>query len=80
MTLSHRWGNAHPFSLQKSNYSSLRESVHVGTLPRAFKDAIRICRRLQVWYIWIDSLCIVQDDHKDWLREAALMDQVYNHS
>lgn len=37
-----------------------------------------ITRRLGVRYLWIDSLCILQDDNEDWEREAANMAQVYS--
>jgi len=36
--------------------------------------------RLGVRYIWIDSLCILQDSQRDWLYQSAQMDQVYNNS
>jgi hypothetical protein len=49
-------------------------------LPKTFADAIEITRKLGVDYIWIDSLCIVQDDEDDWRREVALMEHVYGGS
>lgn len=45
--------------------------------PATFKDAIEVVRALGLRYIWIDSLCIVQDDEADWERESAQMDKVY---
>lgn len=42
-------------------------------LPNTFQDAITVTRMLGLKYIWIDSLCIVQDDAQDWEREAAKM-------
>lgn len=49
-------------------------------LPRTFKDAIQISRSLGVSYLWIDSLCIIQNSPEDWRRESRLMDKVYRYS
>ena len=46
-------------------------------LPKTFQDAITITRKLGYRYIWIDSLCIVQDSQHDWQREASLMGEYY---
>ena len=37
-------------------------------------------RNLGYRYLWIDSLCIVQDDQEDWDREATLMYNVYTNA
>lgn len=42
-------------------------------IPQTFRDTIHFVRCLQVRYLWIDSLCIIQDDAQDWEQEAALM-------
>lgn len=49
-------------------------------LPRTFQDAIIITRRLGYRLLWIDSLCILQDDEDDWKHEAASMGRVYGNS
>ncbi|CAH0057625.1 unnamed protein product [Clonostachys solani] len=46
-------------------------------LPKTFQDAISLVSRLGLEYIWIDSLCILQDSLDDWDREAAVMSDVY---
>ncbi|KAH9219436.1 heterokaryon incompatibility protein-domain-containing protein, partial [Leptodontidium sp. 2 PMI_412] len=46
-------------------------------LPRTFQDAILIARNLRLRYLWIDSLCIVQDDTQDWMTESAKMMDYY---
>jgi hypothetical protein len=66
--------------LLKDNISTLSRAVSPGQLPKTFADAIEITRKLGVDYIWIDSLCIVQDDEDDWRRETALMEHVYGGS
>ncbi|KAG4443220.1 hypothetical protein IFR05_001263 [Cadophora sp. M221] len=60
-----------------SNLRERQESIPESTLPQVFRDAFIIARRLNIRYIWIDALCIVQDDPEDWLRESVLMSQVY---
>ncbi|KAL9112220.1 MAG: hypothetical protein Q9187_007804, partial [Circinaria calcarea] len=49
-------------------------------MPLTFKHAIAIARRLGYQYLWIDSLCIVQDSDEDWMRESAMMGQIYSFS
>jgi hypothetical protein len=76
-TLSHCWGSLEFFKLKKSNIDSL---LHHGfpheRLPKTFQDAIKVSQSLGFKYIWIDSLCIVQDDVEDWSRESSLMSNV----
>ncbi|KAH6637803.1 hypothetical protein C7974DRAFT_285914, partial [Boeremia exigua] len=47
-------------------------------LTQTFQDAVDFVRRLGIDFIWINSMCIVQDDRHDWLREASMMFSVYN--
>lgn len=56
--------------------------IKVKRLPRSFQDAIRITQALGVQYIWIDSLCIIQDSPEmvDWRKEAPRMAEVYGNS
>jgi hypothetical protein len=49
-------------------------------LCKTFQDAIQIAKWLQIQYLWIDSLCIIQDDEEDWKKESALMSEVYGGS
>lgn len=80
VTLSHCWGNAHVFKLERRNFMALRASIPVDKLPRTFQDAMHIVRRLGYRYLWIDSLCIIQDSKEDWSQEAILMNMVYKHA
>lgn len=82
LTLSHCWGYATFVCLNRSTLEDLRTGISASLLPPTFRDAITIARRLQVQYLWIDSLCIMQDrdDSSDWLHEAALMEKVYSNA
>ncbi|KAL8961910.1 MAG: hypothetical protein Q9193_001605 [Seirophora villosa] len=52
--------------------------ISIGT--NTFRDAICITRELGERYLWIDSLCIVQDNEDDWKQEAAFMADIYGQS
>jgi len=49
-------------------------------LPKTFQDAIEVTRRLGISYLWIDSLCIIQDSKDDWAREASKMADIYRNA
>jgi hypothetical protein len=51
-------------------------------LPQLYQDAVYITRHLSIRYLWIDSLCIIQDgdDSADWRHEVGLMDRVSSNS
>jgi hypothetical protein len=47
-------------------------------LPATVRDAVTVTERLGITQIWIDSLCIIQDDIHDKTVELAQMPLVYN--
>lgn len=63
--LSHCWGKAYLIRLLKSNEGQFRKGDITG-LPKTFREAIQVTRDLGYRYIWIDSLCIIQDSEEDW--------------
>ncbi|KAH8203870.1 hypothetical protein TruAng_001934 [Truncatella angustata] len=77
LTLSHVWGSSMPLCLTKCNYLEMKTGVPAETLPQCYKDAVYIARKLHIRYLWIDSLCILQDSFEDWEREAMTMDSIY---
>ncbi|KAH7401732.1 heterokaryon incompatibility protein-domain-containing protein [Phaeosphaeria sp. MPI-PUGE-AT-0046c] len=80
LALSHCWGGAEIVKLKKENLAQFYKSIPLETLPKTFLDAIRITVLLGHDYLWIDSLCIVQDSTEDWLQEAKVMGSVYRDS
>jgi heterokaryon incompatibility protein (HET) len=66
-----------PPVLDSSSTNVLFDGVELPDLPRTFKDAIHIVQIFGMRYLWIDSLCIIQDSLEDWQREAAQMDSIY---
>ncbi|KAF2806431.1 HET-domain-containing protein [Mytilinidion resinicola] len=79
-TLSHCWGSHIPLRLLTDNYSSLLEGFKLIDLPETFRDAITTTRKLGIPFLWIDSLCIIQDSAVDWSTESSKMGQIYKNS
>jgi hypothetical protein len=77
--LSHCWGGSSPLTTTKSNLTSHTAGLPA-PLPRTFSDAAAVTRALGVEYLWIDSICIVQDSTEDWASEAAKMADVYQNA
>ncbi len=50
------------------------------SMPQNFQDAVLVTRLLGLRYLWIDSLCIIQDSKSDWEIEGSKMDQVYKNA
>ena len=69
ITLSYCWGQSKTFTTTTAR-CGCEGRITFSTLPKTF-DVIVIARELRVRYIWIDALCIVQDDRADWERESA---------
>jgi hypothetical protein len=82
MTLSHRWGASTVLKLTAAVITDWANGLPVQSLSKAFQDFISLARRLNIRYVWIDSLCIIQegDDGADWRSEALTMNNVYMHS
>ncbi|KAH9475557.1 hypothetical protein JR316_0012673 [Psilocybe cubensis] len=80
LTLSHRWGGSRIMKLTSNNLSTFLSSIDINQLPKTFKDAIFITRKLGYEYIWIDSLCIIQDSADHWKSESAIMGDIYRGS
>lgn len=80
VTLSHRWGTKRPLITTAANYKKHLDRISPDEVPPLFRDAIHTVRRLGFQYMWIDSLCIIQDSTDDWQQECAKMAKIYEHS
>jgi hypothetical protein len=80
--LSYCWGasSSHRMTTTSKTFSERLGGISWDTLPPTYRDAFIITRVLQLQYIWIDSLCIIQDDEQDWRLEAAKMGDIYRHA
>jgi Heterokaryon incompatibility protein (HET) len=76
--LSHRWGGSVPLILTTSLLSEFEKGIQISKLPRTFRDAVTVTRQPGLDYLWIDSLCIIQDSVKDWENESSMMSKVYS--
>jgi hypothetical protein len=79
VTLSHCWGppDKRPLCTTRANVSQHMVEIPWQCLPQTFQDSISICVDLSIQYLWIDSLCIVQDDEMEWRQESAVMGSIY---
>jgi hypothetical protein len=80
IALSHCWGKSPRLITTKSTLEVYKDGISISALPKTFGDAVTITKKLGVKYLWIDSLCIIQDDPSDWEREASTMGHVYRDS
>lgn len=79
-TLSHCWGQYMPFKLETNTMQECLDGINVDRFPPTFQQAIMLTKSLGIEYIWIDSLCIIQDDVTDWANECTRMTSVYVNS
>ena len=77
LTLSHRWGGSKFVTLTNDVLERWQRKIPVNELSHVFQDALSVTHALGFAYIWIDSLCIVQDDLEDWKTESKTMHRIY---
>jgi hypothetical protein len=77
LALSHCWGAVLHVKTMKATLAANLQSIDEMALSPLIRDAVEVTRMIGHRYLWIDALCIVQDDHEDWKREAAKMGSVY---
>ncbi|KAI9641959.1 hypothetical protein NHQ30_009828 [Ciborinia camelliae] len=80
ITLSHCWVREQPLTTTRHNFADHKIEVPWTKLPRIFQDAIMVVRALEIIYLWIDSLCIIQQDQEDCEKESIRMASVYSNS
>ncbi|KAF1950712.1 HET-domain-containing protein [Byssothecium circinans] len=77
VTLSHCWGSHPTYKTTRLSLLDRMSGMPWDDIPATFQDAITVTRALGIEYLWIDSLCIVQDDPNDWAEEASNMAHIY---
>jgi hypothetical protein len=80
VSLSHRWGGSTMLTTTMRDINQRKSEITLKSMPKTFQDAVFVTRALGISYLWIDSLCIVQDSLGDWEKEAELMGQVYKNA
>jgi hypothetical protein len=80
IALSHCWGNEQGKRLctYRHNIQEHKQHIDFDRLPKTFQDAVRITRALNIQFLWIDSICIIQDDEEYWRTESGCMGDVFS--
>jgi hypothetical protein len=78
--LSYCWGTKGNLTTTKDTLDPFTTEIPAVKIPATLKDAIQIAKSLGYQYLWIDALCIIQDDELDWQRESGRMAQVYGNA
>lgn len=80
IALSHCWGGYRQFVTQSDSIAERQHGFAMADLPCTFRDAVFLTRSLKIRYLWIDSLCIIQDDVQDWRIESSRMCDIYSNA
>jgi len=78
--LSYVWGTKPTLRLLRSTRSAFLRNIAYDDLPKTMQDAVRATCALGITNLWIDALCIVQDDDADKEIELPHMDEYYQHA
>jgi hypothetical protein len=81
VALSHCCGkpepDCRPLTTTRASFLGRLKGIPLDTMPKTFQDAVAITKTIGLQYLWIDSLCIIQDDTKDWEKESETMGLIY---
>lgn len=80
VALSYCWGPTNNFRTTKSTLRTMAAGVPVSNLPQTVQDAVQVTRELNLRYLWVDAICIIQDSKSDWEMESSNMASVYQHA
>jgi hypothetical protein len=80
VALSYCWGGDQTHKLTQENHGLYKKNITWESLPRAIQDAAKTAQVLGFHYIWIDSMCIIQDSKDDKEAEISQMTKVYAHA
>jgi serine/threonine protein kinase len=81
VTLSHCWGGGEEIlKTTTQTLERMTSGIKISSLPNTFAAAVRLTQALGFKYLWIDSLCIIQDSQEDWMTECSQIGKIYSHS
>lgn len=80
--LSYCWGKDPEANIRttKTTLAQRKSGIEWKDIPATITDAILACRKLGIRFLWIDALCIIQDNVQDWAHECANMAEIYSNS
>ena len=77
VALSYCWGSTQCFITTIGSLNEMLSTMPIEILSKTVQDAIETTRDLGYRYLWVDALCIIQDDESDKLREISNMSAIY---
>jgi hypothetical protein len=80
--LSYCWGTQNSCLTTRATLEHHFKGIPFDSLPQTYKDAVLVTSNLKIPFLWIDALCIIQDDigYKDWQEHSAQMVDIYGNS
>jgi hypothetical protein len=78
--LSYCWGTQNSCRTTTATILGFLVDIPWDILPQTYKDAVVVASGLKIPYLWIDALCIIQDDTGDWEEQSAQMADIYGNS
>lgn len=76
IALGYCWEGDQPLKATKATLHKLETEILFHELPQTIKDAVVVTRKLEGRFLWVDSLCIIQDDADDMAREISQMPEI----
>lgn len=79
IALSYCWGKT-PDTAWMTKTDTVHQNmqdIDLKSLPATIRDCLWVATALGVHYVWVDSLCIIQDNISDWEIESAKMGGIY---
>ena len=80
IALSYPWGARNNFIMINASLDTMTQGVLTPVLPQTIKDAVLVCHKLGFTYLWVDSLCIIQDSASDKAKEISNMNHVFQNA
>lgn len=80
IALSYCWGGEQECKLTTAMIDAFGKEIPWNNLKELHQDTFTLCHRLGLEYLWIDALCIIQDDRDDWADQAAVMADIYENA
>jgi hypothetical protein len=78
--LSYCWGGENGIKTTSANIESMKAGIALDDVPLTMRHAMDIARKLDIYYLWVDALCIIQDSLIDWEVESSQMAPIYQNA
>ena len=79
LALSYVWGDNpdDKYLLTEGRIEDFECESSLLNLPQTIEDSLEVCLQFQIPYLWVDRLCIVQDDYIHKMKQIHAMDTIY---